>query len=289
MKFKFYSIVFISIASILVLVAAISRNDAAEFLENRAMITVRSIGHQLLQANEDSISRVLPVRELSQGIFQLEFENKFSFSPDTLVRIVESSLQVLDLPVNYLVNVFECDSHEIIYAFEVNTKKSDIIPCLGRVQPEGCYSIQIAFIDLTAQKNTHRVYLNFAVAFAGFGLVFLLGGSLVRKKQSQPPTESSISIPVGKSKFFPDQRKLEINSVSIELSEKEARLFRIFAESPNQLILRERLLKEVWEDEGVITGRSLDMFISKLRKKLREDVTISLINVHGQGYKLELK
>jgi DNA-binding response OmpR family regulator len=45
-------------------------------------------------------------------------------------------------------------------------------------------------------------------------------------------------------------------------------------------------MKEVWEDEGVIVGRSLDMFVSKLRKKLQADPCISILNVHGKGYKL---
>jgi len=44
----------------------------------------------------------------------------------------------------------------------------------------------------------------------------------------------------------------------------------------------------VWEDNGVIVGRSLDTYISKLRKKLKDDASIKLINVHGVGYKLEI-
>jgi DNA-binding response OmpR family regulator len=46
-------------------------------------------------------------------------------------------------------------------------------------------------------------------------------------------------------------------------------------------------LKKVWEDEGVITGRSLDMFVSKLRKKLSNDPHVQIAGVHGKGYRLE--
>jgi hypothetical protein len=286
MKYKFLSIAAISIAVIILLVAAMNRDDSTDFLQNRAMITVRSIGHQLLQANHDSTSLIMPVKELTKGIFQLEFENKFSFEPDTLVQIVRSNLQTIELPVNYLVNVFDCDSHEIVYAFEVNPKKTDIIPCLGRVQPSRCYSIQIAFVDFASQKNSASIYLNFAMVFACLGLVILIGGGMFEKKQGQPLVSNSIII--GQTTFFPESRKLQIETEIIELSEKETRLLRIFAKQPNQLILREQFLKEVWEDEGVITGRSLDMFISKLRKKLKDDPTIALVNVHGQGYKLEV-
>jgi DNA-binding response OmpR family regulator len=55
-----------------------------------------------------------------------------------------------------------------------------------------------------------------------------------------------------------------------------------------QLTLREELVQEVWTDDGVITGRSLDMFISKLRKKLSGDPDLHITNVHGKGYRLEI-
>jgi DNA-binding response OmpR family regulator len=48
------------------------------------------------------------------------------------------------------------------------------------------------------------------------------------------------------------------------------------------------LQKEIWEDEGIIVGRSLDVFISKLRKKLENDSAVKLVNIHGKGYKLEI-
>jgi len=63
---------------------------------------------------------------------------------------------------------------------------------------------------------------------------------------------------------------------------------RILALSPNEIIERSRLQKEVWEDEGVIVGRSLDMFISKLRKKLEVDPNINIVVIRGKGYKLEV-
>jgi DNA-binding response OmpR family regulator len=53
-------------------------------------------------------------------------------------------------------------------------------------------------------------------------------------------------------------------------------------------MLRETLMQKVWIDEGVITGRSLDMFVSKLRKKLSPDPELRITNVHGKGYKLEI-
>ena len=55
-----------------------------------------------------------------------------------------------------------------------------------------------------------------------------------------------------------------------------------------EIIKREELSKKVWEDNGVFVGRSLDTYVSKLRKKLKQDSALKIINVHGVGYKLEV-
>ena len=78
-------------------------------------------------------------------------------------------------------------------------------------------------------------------------------------------------------------------AIEIPLSKKECELLEIFVANPNQIIKREELTKKVWEDNGVFVSRSLDTYISKLRKKLKEDESIQLINIHGVGYKLEVK
>jgi len=77
-------------------------------------------------------------------------------------------------------------------------------------------------------------------------------------------------------------------ATEISLSKKECELLALFAAQPNQVIKREELTKKVWEDKGVVVGRSLDTYISKLRNKLKEDPAIHIINVHGVGYKLEM-
>ena len=115
-----------------------------------------------------------------------------------------------------------------------------------------------------------------------------------KRKKKVPISESESTVPdknainIGKFIFYVDQRHLEIDGERIELTDKETKLLHIFATTPNEIIDRQKLQKEVWENEGVIVTRSLDVFISKLRKKLEKDPNIKLVNVHGKGYKLEL-
>jgi DNA-binding response OmpR family regulator len=93
---------------------------------------------------------------------------------------------------------------------------------------------------------------------------------------------------LGSVLFDPNNRKLMLHEKTIELTGTETRVLSIFALSPNETIERSRIQKEIWEDEGVIVGRSLDMFISKLRKKLEFDPTVKIVVIRGKGYKMEI-
>ena len=89
-----------------------------------------------------------------------------------------------------------------------------------------------------------------------------------------------------------DQRLLPIGigmgSEVISLTDKEGKVLELLHKNFGELIPRETLMQEVWINEGVITGRSLDMFVSKLRKKLSRDPELRITNIHGKGYKLEI-
>jgi DNA-binding response OmpR family regulator len=93
---------------------------------------------------------------------------------------------------------------------------------------------------------------------------------------------------LGSILFDSKNQKLLVNGNTIDLTGTETRVLRIFELSPNEIIERSRLQKEIWEDEGVIVGRSLDMFISKLRKKLEPDPNIRIAVIWAKGYKLEI-
>lgn len=76
---------------------------------------------------------------------------------------------------------------------------------------------------------------------------------------------------------------------TISLTHKEAKLLRLFCVHRNQVIERDLIQKAIWEDEGYFVGRSMDVFISRLRKMFRHDPCISIQTIHGIGYKLHVK
>lgn len=103
----------------------------------------------------------------------------------------------------------------------------------------------------------------------------------IPEKDDNPAVKGAV--PIGEFLFYFDQRYLEINGRRIELTDKESKLL----SATNEIIDREQLQKEVWENEGVVVTRSLDVFIFKLRKKLEKNQRVKFVNVHGKGYKLE--
>jgi hypothetical protein len=139
-----------------------------------------------------------------------------------------------------------------------------------------------------------------SVVFGGM-LVLLCVGLLIGRFGKTPkpvPIEThnhtivKESVPVGSvlGKFLFDvkNQRLVLGNEVIGLTDKEAKVLELLHKNFGELISRDTLMQEVWINEGVITGRSLDMFISKLRKKLSADADLRITNIHGRGYRLEV-
>ena len=290
MKYKLL-LVFVAIASIVFLTVYGSLGTGKNKLEEQNHHTLlRMIGHRLLKSAGDSRSRVMPIQRLTDVEFQIHFENQLSLVPDSIFSIISSTTKSSSLPDKYTAEIRDCSTDQILYSFVMSDIDSDVIvPCLGRQLPVACYYLNINF----AASNPHFPKPWHIVA----GVVLLSGVfSLLyykRKYNSSLPSETNAlnppgSIDIGKFHFYLDQRHLIFSGEKIDLTEKETKLLTIFALAPNQVIGREQLQKEVWENEGVIVARSLDVFISRLRKKLERDPDVKLVNVHGKGYKLEI-
>lgn len=259
--------------------------EETEFSE-KVKISLRDVGNKLLLSEQDSSSLILPVKEVSRSKYELSFQSQLSFEPNTLVSIVETSFIKAELPEAYRVEVIQCADGEVGYSYQVTkTEESTIIPCAGRILPKNCYTIQVRFTELKAAsiKTSTFIYIFLLIIFIVMELFFF------KKKQPEKPKEHFETYEsIGSFHFYPTQNKLVKQLMEISLSKKECELLQIFIANPNQIVTRDELTKKVWEDNGVIVGRSLDTYISKLRKKLKDDETIKLTNIHGVGYKLEL-
>ncbi len=91
---------------------------------------------------------------------------------------------------------------------------------------------------------------------------------------------------VGKYNFDYTTQIITSDDQQQKLSTKEAELLRLLCLKKNTVLTREEALLSIWHDDNYFNGRSMDVFLSKLRKYLREDPSVEIINVHGKGYKL---
>jgi two-component system OmpR family response regulator len=91
---------------------------------------------------------------------------------------------------------------------------------------------------------------------------------------------------IGIYHFNYDHRTVTHNKQEQKLSPKEADLLRMLALYKNELLPRQKALKEIWGDDNYFTARSMDVFVTKLRKVLKDDSGIDIMNIHGKGFRM---
>jgi len=284
---KIYSFGVFGILVLLSLIFSESKEEPIDFSE-KVKISLRAVGNDLLLAHNDSTSLVLPVVEIAPNTYRLSFQNDLGFEPGQLIAAVTASFKKSSLPEFYRVEVIQCSDKEVAHSYQMSaTKETTIIPCGQRKLPESCYIIEVKFTTIEA-SFFGQYGLGLIIVFSVFIFVLLLLSNRKKKLATAALKEEGSFATLGSFKFYPEQNKLVKEAVEIGLSKKECELLALFIENPNQIIKRDELTKRVWEDNGVIVGRSLDTYISKLRKKLQGDDSLKLTNVHGVGYKLEI-
>jgi DNA-binding response OmpR family regulator len=94
---------------------------------------------------------------------------------------------------------------------------------------------------------------------------------------------------VGKIKYEPELRLLHLSEGTKKLTTKENQLLELLVKNENEILDRQATLRAIWGDDNYFNGRSMDVYIAKLRKLLKEDPAIEIMNVHGKGFKFVVK
>ncbi|MCL6266744.1 winged helix-turn-helix domain-containing protein [Flagellimonas myxillae] len=280
-----YSALFLAVLSYVVLDNM--PEPPKENLSSRIKVALRNTGNTLLLQNKDSTSLVMPIIALKPNHFELTFQSELPIIPDSLVASVEKNFYALNLPKDYLVEVVECNTKQVSYSYaRFNDEEQNIVHCMARKLPQNCYTINVQFPNISAPQESNMgtsLYALLLVGSIGIGLLFW-----AKQKETSPSYDPEAYSTIGNYFFYKDQNRLVRDGASIKLTSKEAELIKIFSDHLNQVVTRDMLLNEVWESKGVFVSRSLDTFISKIRKKFQDDDRVNLINVHGVGYKLEI-
>lgn len=155
---------------------------------------------------------------------------------------------------------------------------------------------EVPIIFLTAKSMTEDKLAGFETGaddyitkpFSLEELVYRIEVFLRRSNQHEPLKADKI-FQVGQFVFDPFNLTLKNGSSEKTLTQKEAEVLKLLFQNRDRVLKREEILKKVWGDDDYFMGRSMDVFISKLRKYLKEDPAIQIVNYHGVGFRLEVR
>ncbi len=110
--------------------------------------------------------------------------------------------------------------------------------------------------------------------------------AILRRTHPTMPNASQSSFEIGEFEFDSVKQILSHSGNDQKLTTKESELLRLLCLNKNDILERNYALKQVWKDDSYFNARSMDVYITKLRKHLKSDESIQILNVHGKGYKL---
>jgi DNA-binding response OmpR family regulator len=208
----------------------------------------------------------------------------------SLGKIIKESLETRDFEVIHCIDGIEAykkyqTEHPDLLVLDVMMPKKDGFTLAKEIRVENS---KIPIIFLTAKSQTKDVINGFNIGgndylkkpFSMEELIVRIKALLNREKSSET------SIEIGQYRFNQKQQTLSINNDSKLLTSRESDLLFHLYLKKNDILDRSFILKKLWGNDDFFNARSMDVFISKLRKKLAKDAQIQIINVRGYGYKL---
>jgi len=110
--------------------------------------------------------------------------------------------------------------------------------------------------------------------------------AILKRNEEETIFNENVQFDLGIYHFNPKLRELVHNGKIQTLSPKENDLLKMLAENKNDLLPRDKALKKIWGSDTYFNGRSMDVYIAKLRKYLKDDEKIEIVNIHGNGFRL---
>lgn len=247
-------------------------------------LALRRTADGLLRASGDSTSNIPAVERVREGVWRVMLEQPFDY--ERLPALLQASLDRYGISRSYEVAVRRCADATIDLGYhQFDLLQDKLVPCSGREMSEGCHYIEITFAGAagTGIPMGGRIGISLLALLGAAGLWLIL-----RRKQPMASEEDKIQwITFGNCRLDLAGQTLICGDIRQSLTFREAKLLGLFAAHPDEVIERDQILRDVWADEGVLVGRSVDVFVSRLRKKLAADPSVAIVAVHGVGYRLE--
>ena len=167
--------------------------------------------------------------------------------------------------------------------------------CFSLAQDIRSKNKEIPIIFLTAKTLKEDVLKGYQVGaddylnkpFDSEVLLFKIEAILQRKESDTSAEDEQFEFNIGGFFFNSKLRHLSVgDNEPQKLSPKESKLLRMLALHKNDLMPRELALTKIWRDDNYFTSRSMDVYIAKLRKYLKNDASVEILNIHGEGFRL---
>lgn len=285
-----------------------SSNEANERrFSERVNLALRQTAHRLLVMEGDRSSKIPLVEQTESHTWLIRLERNFDY--DSLPTVLQKAFALHRVEGDYNVAVLDCENNELMLGYTASILTAgEEIPCRGREQTAGCYNLRVSFLGAATTpfpESTSMLFMIVCVAmlvYPAYSLFKFLKKKRLEEKAPQNDLDvyaetafrkealnGKAGFQFGRSSLYMENQKLVSNGIEKDLTYREAKLLQLFCRHANQLLERDLILKSVWEDEGIIVGRSVDVFVSRLRKLLHDDDSVRIVNVHGVGYRLEVQ
>jgi len=110
--------------------------------------------------------------------------------------------------------------------------------------------------------------------------------AILRRTNTNNVSETNETYIIGEYTFDSQKQLLQHGDTQIKLTTKESDLLKLLCNNKNNVLERNFALKTIWQEDSYFNARSMDVYITKLRKYLKDDTSIQILNIHGKGYKL---
>lgn len=234
-----------------------------------------------LFAVADTMSDQVSVRKESPNYFFVT--SNAPASNKTIDTLIQKEFADRAIDLDYEIGIYNAEDDSLIHVTRVKSTSPFPYEDL-HIEADGVTKNFAVFFPTRngALPGKFDLWLFIGVIIAI--LVWIVSQNLMGKSLSLKKNESVLK--AGNCTLDFHNQTLQANGHSYSLTHKENQILKLFFENPNQVIERKVFLETVWEDDGFFVARSMDVFISKIRKHLKADQSIKIENLRSIGYRL---
>lgn len=240
-----------------------------------------------LYAVADTMSERATIEKLSSNLYYVSTNSPLSNKEiDTLV---EKEFKARNLELDYEIGIYNAEDDSLVYGSYVKASETRL---LTESQCDESDLINKNFAILFPSRQNYifaqtDILLIAFVLLISFSWIYFYFTNQIKASPISVASENQIRI--GSSCLDYHNQSLEVQDATFNLTHKENQILKLLFENPNQVINREIFLENIWEKDGFFVARSMDVFISKVRKYLSTDEKIKIENLRSIGYRLHVR